>query len=387
MNRTEGDHPRATFGLIGAGHIAQTQHLPNLVRCPHVYLKTLCELDEAKLERTSEQYRIPCATADYHEMLSDPDIQAVVIATRENTHAELALAALQADKSVYVEKPLAETDEECAQVAAAQEASGKFLAVGFNRRFAPALLKAKEILDTHGGAWNIHYRVSDEYWQWGKKHPPGVRVIHEICHHFDVIRWLTGSEARSIYCVASRDDDEAIVLQMESGCVATIMNTSYVMKDFPKERLEVMTKKGALTLEDFVELRTYGYEDCEAVYRFAGHTHPDAEFSHKYLFEKIGADALLAFRKIAWEMELRRERGEFDEDSAAAAEVRKFMDEGVADWNYTVDKGWLWAMDHFAECVATNRSPANATARDALQASLLAHAAIKSRNSGKVVKL
>src|SRR5512138_3338129 len=107
---------QATFGIIGAGGIAQSQHLPNLTRAPHVRLKTVCDLRADVLHSMQAKYRVPHATTSHKELLADPEIQAVVIATREDAHAPLTIEALRAGKHVYVEKPLAETPEACAAV-------------------------------------------------------------------------------------------------------------------------------------------------------------------------------------------------------------------------------------------------------------------------------
>jgi predicted dehydrogenase len=128
---------RVVFGLIGAGGIAQSQHLPNLARAPHAFLKTLCDVREDVLGQMRQKYAVPHATTDYRSLLADPEIDAVVVATREDAQAPLTIEALRAGKHVYVEKPLAETSAACADVVAAQRDSGRFVAVGFNRRFAP----------------------------------------------------------------------------------------------------------------------------------------------------------------------------------------------------------------------------------------------------------
>lgn len=376
---------RVTFGLIGAGGIAQSQHLPNLSRAPHVVLKTVCDLRDEALRQVQQAYAVPHATTDYRDLLSDPEIQAVVVATREDRQAALTIEALRAGKHVYVEKPLAETSDECAPVVAAQKETGRFVAVGFNRRFAPAYRKAREILAAEGGPWNIHYRVSDEYWRWGKSYPPRVRVIHEVCHIFDLLRWLTDSEVESVYCVESRPDDETCVLKFRSGCVASIMSSGYATMDLPKERLEVITERGALTVEDFVELRTFGFADREPVLRFAGHTHPSHEFTHKYLFEAEGAAALYALRRIGWSLRNTVESSPQGRAAPDADEVRRYLNETGPLWNYMMNKGWLEALDHFAQCVLTDEPPENAGAEDGLRASLLCHAAIRSRDTGAVV--
>ena len=377
---------QAVFGLIGVGGIAQSQHLPNLARAPHVRLKTVCDVREDVLGEMQARYRVPCATTDYREVLADGEIAAVVVATREDAQARLTIEALGAGKHVYVEKPLANTSAECAAVVAAQRAARRHVAVGFNRRFAPAYRKAREVLERDGGPKNLHYRIADEYWRWGAGYPPRVRVIHELGHVFDILRWLTRSEVASIYVIESRADDEAYALKFESGCVATIMNSGYATMDLPKERLEAIGTKGGVTVEDFVELRTYGYRDAAAVYRFAGHTHPDREYTHKHLLEKEGASALAALRRLGWEAREAVEHPAAGEAPPDAAERERYVRERSPHWNYMVDKGWLAAMDHFARCVLTGDVPENASAEDGYRASVLSHAAIRSRDSGAVVR-
>ncbi len=380
---------KAVFGLIGVGGIAQSQHLPNMTRAPHVHLKTVCDLREDLLKKMQEKYKIPHATTKHAELLADPEIQAIVVATHEDVQAQLSIEAVQAGKHVYVEKPLAKTAEQCKEVADAAKATGKFVAVGFNRRFAPAYRKAKELLATHGGAKNMHYRIADEYaCGWGKDLPPGYHVIVELCHIFDILRFFADSDVESVYCVESRDDDEIITLKFASGTVASIMSSGYATMDLPKERLEIIADTGGVTVEEFVELRTYGLEDAEPVYRFCGHTHPDQEFTHKYLFEKEGANALYAVRRMGWELRERHRQteksGQFHPDNA---ELDVYMSGRSPHWNYMMDKGWLWAIDHLGTCIVDETTPLNATAQDAWKASVLAHAAIESRSSGQVVRL
>ena len=378
---------RAVFGIIGAGGIAQSQHLPNLTRAPHVHLKTVCDLRADVLRDMQEKYGIPNAETDHRRLLGDPEIQAVVVATKEDMQSLLTIEALGAGKHVYVEKPLADTPEKVEAVVAAQRAAGKFVAVGFNRRMAPAYRKAKELVTADGGAKNIHYRISDEYWNWGRNNPPGVRVIHEICHIFDICRWLTDSDPVSIYCVDSRPDDEIFVMEFASGCVASITDSGYVTMDMPKERLEVVSELGAVTVEEFVELRSYGYPEADAVYRYPGHSHPDREFTQKHLLGIGGADALYAVRRMGWEQRERLKRlEETGEDAIDRAELESYFGQHCPHWNYMVDKGWLAAIDHFAECVLSGAAPETAGAEDGLWSARMSAAAIESRTNREVVR-
>lgn len=374
-----------TAALVGCGGIARSQHLPNLARSKSIRLKTVCDVNAAAAETAQREYQVPQRATDIAEVLADPEIELVVVATKEDFQVSLTCRALEVGKHVYVEKPLAATPAECAQVIAAQTRHGKLVHVGFNRRFALACRDATRIIQRHGGATNIFARISDAYWDWGRGMPPGVRVIHEVCHVFDLLRWLTGSDAESIYCACARPDDEIYTLKFKSGCVATIMNSGQVTWDLPKERLEIVTREpGAVLIEEFVELRTYGWLDEAPVTTYAGHTQPGGEFTHKHLFAKLGAPALEAFRRMRWEMRLRAEAGGLD---PADAEQRKFMEESFPHVNYLVDKGWRAALEHTAECILNRTTFDGAGPADALAASQLAAAAIRSRESGAVVRL
>jgi predicted dehydrogenase len=376
---------QAVFGLIGAGGIAQSQHLPNLTRAPHAQLKTVCDLREDVLARMQAKYAVPHATTDYRELLADPEVDAVVVATREDHQAQLTIEALKAGKHVYVEKPLATTPQEAAAVVEAQREAGRHVAVGFNRRFAPAYVRAREILHADGGPRNVHYRISDEYWRWGRGFPPNTRIIHEVCHIFDLLRWLTGSDPETVYCLDSRPDDEAIVLGFP-GCVATIMSSGFCTMDLPKERLEAVSDLGTVIVEEFCELRAYGYRDVDWIQRFAGHSHPDREYTPKHLLALGGAEAMAQLRRMGWEQ---RERLEREPDSLGPdeAELKDYQSQRSPHWNYMVDKGWLHAMDHFAECIVTGHTPRNASAADGLWSSRLSAAAIASREQGVPVRL
>ncbi len=381
---------RIVFGLIGAGGISRSQHLPNLTKAPHIQLKTVCDLNAELIRDAQTRHHIPHGTQRHREVLADPEIQAVLIATRAEAHVPLAIEALRAGKHVYVEKPLAETADECLELMMAQEESERQLVVGFNRRMAPAYQEAKRLIDTHGGARNIHYRISDAYYIWGKAFGalPGTRIVHEVCHVFDLLRYLVGSDVTSICCMAARDDDDSLLLQFANGAVATIMSSGYVTYDMPKETLEVVVGLGALRVEDYVELLTFGLDDCLQTYRFAGHSHPDRDTTHVELFKKCGADAMRQLRRIYYEKTQRLERLRASGEHAdERRRLQEDLDHHAPHINYMMDKGWLHAVDHFAECILNGRPCRLATAEDGLRAAEITQAAMISRHEGRVVKL
>jgi predicted dehydrogenase len=380
---------QVVFGLIGIGGISWSQHLPNLTRARNLRLKTICDVKAEPLEQARLKYGIGHVTQDHRELLSDPEIQAVVIATRADSHVPLALEALKAGKHVYVEKPLAETVEECRLLLPAQKKSGKILAVGHNRRMAPAYQQLKKILQAHGGPRNIHYRIADNLYVWGPGAgvEPGTRVVHEVCHVFDLLRYLTDSEVTSIYCVASRPDDEVIVLTFESGCVASIMSSGFMTQDMPKESLEAVVDIGGAIVTDFVELRTFGLRDFESIYRFAGRVHPSFDTGHRYLFEKNGAESMMDLRRIFWE---KQQQLEDLEKAGIKSHLRSELEDYVRihapNPSYMMNKGWKDCVEHLADCILDGRSCELSSAEDGLKTMMLAEVAIQSRRSGQVVR-
>jgi len=378
---------KTVFGLIGAGGLANAQHLPNLMWAPHAELKTVCDINEGAARAAQEKYDVPQCETDHRKVLADSEIDAVVIATMPQQHAALTVEALEADKHVYVEKPLAETAEECRTIVGLQQEKKKCVAVGFNRRFAPAYRKARQLLRAHGGAWNIYYRITDSYsYEWGKDYPPGQRVFHEICHIFDLLRWFVGSDPVSVYVAAGRNDDEIFTLKFQSGPVASILSSGFATADMPKESIEIIAEKGGLTVDNFVELRTYGWADAKMRYLFPGRVHPDHDYAYRWLYGSIGADAMRALRANAYWLRFLGERGgSASDDPVEEAIAREYLAKHAPHVNYDVDKGWLQAVDHFAESIALASDPENATADDGLWAAQLAEAAVRSRETGKVV--
>lgn len=379
----------ANLALIGAGGISQSQHLPNLLRASRINLKYVCDLNEELLDIASARFPGNYALErSYSEILKDQNLDGVVIATSADSHVPLTLQALEAGKHVYVEKPLSETQGDAQRVVEAQKASSRIVAVGFNRRMAPAYTMAKTILKRHGGARNIHYRLSDAFWIWGKNLPAGSRMLHEVCHVFDILRFFTDSEVKSVYCIASRPDDETIVLQFENDTVASIMNTGHVHYDMPKEQLEIITKCGGIVVNDFAELRTFGLKEELPHVCFEGHTHPQRDQVHKYLFKAQGLQAVLDIRRAHYLAYTRHaELALCQGDSQEYEQLEAYLEHHSPHLNYMMDKGWQWALEHFADSILKGEACCLSGAMDGLRASQITQAAIQSRATGLPVSL
>lgn len=382
---TAGAREPVGVGVIGAGNFARRVHLPNLVRITECRLRAVCDLDAGVAGAARERFGAVYDTTDYRQVLADPAIAIVVIALRDDLQAPAAVAALDAGKHVYVEKPLAETPEACEAVIEARQRSGLRLAVGFNRRYAPVYAKAREFVAADGGPFNVNIRMADDAWRWAKGYPPGYLIQHDVCHLFDLVRWLSGSEIESVYCVSSRSDDDSMTLRLRSGCVVAITQSGHGTMDMPKERLEVVTRRGGVRAEDFVELRTYGYPGAPHVLRFAGQTGPNCVLPVDSLYATFGAEGLAMVRRAAWEA---RQKLATDDGGAAGdldPDLRRFAESTVP--NFTRNQGWLSALQAFVRGVADGTPTEHAGAEDALAAARAAQAAVRSRSSGEVIRL
>jgi predicted dehydrogenase len=381
---------KARLAIIGTGGLAQSQHIPNMFTIDNADLVAICDLRKDVVDSIGDQYGIERRETDHRKLLDDPEIDGVLIATREDTHQPLTLEALASGKHVYVEKPLAETEEACAEVTSAQQAAGKIVAVGMNRRMAPAYCYAKKLLWNQGGPQNMFYRIADSYsLDWGKPFGPGKRIVHEICHIFDILRYFADSEVSSVYCVSSRPDDELINLQFASGTVATIMGSGYVNSDMPKEHFEAIAETGSLTVDDFAEVRQYSLDpDSPTDRKFAGHSHPQHDLLHQYLLEELGDTGMRAVRRVSLKAltQIKKLEASGNTDGAEYRQLQAFA-RRMPLRNYFMDKGWRSAIEDFAAAILAQRDFAGASAFDGLQAARITQAAIQSRTTGQVVSL
>lgn len=379
---------KAKLAVIGCGRLAQSQHLPNLFKIDNAELVAICDVFQENLDQVGNYYGIEKRELDYKRILADPEIDGVLIVTREDSHVPLTLEALASGKHVYVEKPLAETVEECAKVVEAQKKSGKIAAVGMNRRMAPAYQYAKKLLANRGGAKNMFYRIADSYSiDWGAAFGPGQRIIHEACHIFDILRFFADSEVKSVYCATSRPDDEIIVLQFESGAMGTVMSSGYVNSEMPKEHFEAIADTGSLVIDDFAEVCQYSLDENEPdTKKFAGHSHPMHDLIHEYLVEELGAEGMKAVRRVSWRAMEKLGKLEIkgETDTAEYRRLKYFVDR-MPLRNYFINKGWKEAVEDFADAILNKKEFSGAKVNDGFQAAKITEAAIKSRETGQVI--
>lgn len=369
-------------GLIGCGNFARWQHLPNLARLPQADFRWTCDRDSALAEDCARRFGAAHASDDAAQVLDDDQVKAVVIAVRDHLQADLAIQALAAGKHVYVEKPVGTTPDQVAAVAAAAESADRMVVVGFQKRHAPAYQAARASLHEAGGVRQLSLRMADDAWRWAHGYQPGELLRHDVCHLFDLIRWLTNDAIASVYAVSCRPDDDNLILTTTGGVVASIVASGHGSMDMPKERLEAIADRGGLTVEDFAELTRYGAVEGQRRQTFAGSSHPEHEFLPRYLIEELGAEGLAAIRRVSWRLNHQRP----DQPQPDSAEVERFIGQAIP--NFMRDQGWMQAMQRFLLAAAGgHRHPDLATIDDAVASAAITQAALASRDTGRVVDL
>ena len=205
------------------------------------------------------------ATSDAERILADPSINTVAILTRHNLHASQALAALQAGKHTFCEKPLALTAEELDAILQALAApAAPLLTVGFNRRFAPLSVRLAESLAGRGEPLLAHYRVNAGYlppqhWLHDEAQGGG-RIIGEACHFIDYLVFLVGQAPTAVTAAALPDggryqeDNALLTFEFPDGSLGTLAYLANGDRSFPKERVEVFAAGQVAVLDDFRSL-------------------------------------------------------------------------------------------------------------------------------------
>jgi predicted dehydrogenase/threonine dehydrogenase-like Zn-dependent dehydrogenase len=247
--------------FIGFGTYAREVLLPAVRKTGNPPLATVVTATGLSAAHAAEKFGFSRSATDPAAVLEDPDIDTVFIATRHDTHASLTAAALRAGKNVFCEKPLALDAEGLSEViAAAREARG-LLTVGFNRRFAPLLGKAKEALAPRMGPLVMLYRVSAgpvPQESWIQRPEGGGRILGEVCHFVDALTFLAGSLPIEAHAIAARGlaDAVSILIRFADGSTGTIVYSSLGDPRLPKEHLEVFAEGRTIQLHDFRRLDT-----------------------------------------------------------------------------------------------------------------------------------
>ena len=265
----KGRKEKVRIGFIGAGQHAQGVLLPILKKMKNVELIGVATTTPAKATQIAKRWRFQYATTNPDKVIEDPDIDAIFIVTRHDTHAYYTVKALEAGKYVFVEKPLATTLEQLEQVKKTVEKHPGKLMVGFNRRYSPFIQEAKKILQKRTEPMTILMRINagytpQDHWIYDPKQGGG-RIVSETCHFIDLALYLTVSQARE-YCVFVSDrpkryhitDNHVITMIHDDGSLSTIVYTSQGTRTYPRETMEIYTSETVIKIDNFKSMVVVG---------------------------------------------------------------------------------------------------------------------------------
>ncbi|GAA4226574.1 putative dehydrogenase/threonine dehydrogenase-like Zn-dependent dehydrogenase [Sagittula marina] len=263
---------KANVAFLGAGNYAGRTLIPAF-KAAGATLSTVVSAGGVSAVHFGKKHGIAEAATEAGPVMDDPAIDTVVIGTRHNAHAGQVLTALRAGKHIYCEKPLCLTLNELSEIAdEARARPEQLLMVGFNRRFAPHVVKMKELLAPIEAPKSFIMTVNAgdipaDHWTQDPE-VGGRRIIGEGCHFIDLLRHLAGApiiKARAI-CLgdhpaqAIRDDKAVITLMFEDGSTGVINYLANGHKAVAKERLEVFAAGRVLQLDNFLRLTGHGFD-------------------------------------------------------------------------------------------------------------------------------
>lgn len=262
------------IAVIGAGAFARSNHLPNLLDLSNRYaIQTIVSRSGLTASTAAKQFGATMASTDYAEVLEDPEVDAVIIATRHHQHSEMALSALKAGKHVLVEKPLALNAADLGAldkfITSSDHKSIPLLMTGYNRRFSNYAVRLKELLRDRSGPFVISYRMNAGYipldhWVHGRE--GGGRNLGEACHIYDLFTYLANSEVVQISACAitpksdhyARNDNFTATLRFADGSVASLTYSAMGNTNFAKETADLHTDGKTAILRDYKKLEIHG---------------------------------------------------------------------------------------------------------------------------------
>ncbi len=294
---------RIRLGLIGAGNFAKGVLLPKIAKLPDIGLVGIATGRGMSSKAVGEQFGFQYCAESGDNIIADDSINTVLIATKHNTHADFVTKAIKAGKHVFVEKPLCITVQQLDEIAelfaqgSRLKAQGNektdnqsqdtksihkqknklfnestnqpMLMVGYNRRFSPFIRKASEVLVECSGPMFACYNVNAGFIpkdSWVQDpNEGGGRIIGEVCHFVDTLRFLCGSKVRSVQAACIQTDDHtqmnrdsvAVTLKYANGSIGVINYHALGSSDYSKERIEVSAGRTTLVIDDFRRMQIF----------------------------------------------------------------------------------------------------------------------------------
>jgi len=385
---------KARIGFIGAGRFISCNHLLTAKNSKIMEIAAIADLNEELLAKHAAAMQIGYTTTDYKRLLNDPDIDIIVIGTKQDTHARLIVESLDAGKWVLCEKPMAETEEETQAVLAAEKRNPQCrLAIGLNRRFAPAYLKTKELMQSIPRPWFINYRLmfpSPDKDKKGNFYSTQPRILYEGCHVLDYVSFLLDSQPEKVFMTGDEFSNNTCILSYADGSQVSFMCGSMGSYSLcAKEYMEVFGKYAAITVSEFTDMRVRGIPgEFDRLYAPYMNEHAEEIFKYGYdFFELYKSAEIMQYAPVYKELyNMDVEVVRRAHTTALNADDVKYELQNPELWSFQPNKGWIESFEHLAEAFLNGTEPLNANGKAGKLTTDLALTLLKSLKSGQAVE-
>ena len=260
---------KGVIGIVGSGNFTSSTILPNLKKIDAA-IKYIASSGGLSSTIMAKRHNIAKSTSNYKEILDDSDVDLVFVTTKHNMHGSMVLESIKANKSVFVEKPLALNETELQAIISEYNERRVNVSVGFNRRFAPLAKKMKTLLGNDNAPINIVATMNAGFipadlWVHDME-VGGGRIIGEACHYIDLCSYFTGSKVKAVCMNAmglnpeENTDNATILLKYENGSNAVINYFANGSKAYSKERVEVYSQERTLVMDNWRKLQAFGFK-------------------------------------------------------------------------------------------------------------------------------
>lgn len=262
---------KVNVSFLGAGNYANAVLMPAF-KLININFSIVASSKGVSGLQAARKFGFGSTTTDPYSLFLDNNTDAVVITTRHDSHADFIIKGLESRKHIFVEKPLCLTLDELERIQATYEKivcstpNPPILMVGFNRRFSPHVKKLKQLLIQSAGPKSFIMTVNagafpKDHWTQDVEIGGG-RIIGEVCHFIDLLRFLSDSpiESWSRFTMdATTNDTVTLGLKFKDGSIGTIHYFANGSKSYPKERLEVFTAGRVIKLDNYRTLSGFGW--------------------------------------------------------------------------------------------------------------------------------
>jgi polar amino acid transport system substrate-binding protein len=263
------DKKKINISVIGTGNFTRNYHIPNLARIDKFHLRGLCSASGVNAVSAAKLHGADFVTSNYHEILQDKDTDLVMIATRHDLHARIAIEAAKAGKDIFLEKPIAMTLDELDEVKKTIAETGVNFIAGYNRRHSQHAIKAKKYIKP-GQPIMVKYTVNiqhlpDSHWTLDNIEGGG-RLVGESDHFFDLMNYFTDSEPEEIsaHSFPLNENEKQgmfnfmVQIKYRNNSLAQLTYTSLGGPHPPRENVEIFTGKEYVNIYNFSKLFVNG---------------------------------------------------------------------------------------------------------------------------------